>query len=78
MTRLSEEPPGEVNEALTDTGDALHVPEEERLDHDDFVEEEVNEDELQEGFAEVPDGEYVELETADLDDEDEADDEEVE
>lgn len=52
---------------LIDTGDFLEVPEGQRLDHDDFVPNEVNADEFQTDFSHVPDGEEVELSTASLD-----------
>ena len=57
-----------VDESLEDTGDHAEVPEDERLDEDDYVEEEVNEDEHNYDFSDVPDGEEVELSTANLDD----------
>ena len=46
-----------------DIGEALAVPEEERLEVDDYVESEVNEDEGAD-LSGVPDGEYHELSTA--------------
>lgn len=51
-----------------DIGDILHVPEDQRLDVDDTPDNEVNEDEFQTDFSDVPDGEVVELSTAHLDD----------
>lgn len=56
-----------------DIGTYLEVPEEERQDTDEFVPEEVNEDEFRYDFSDVPDGEYVELSTATPDEFDEED-----
>ncbi|GAB3988906.1 hypothetical protein [Nocardioides marmoraquaticus] len=53
---------------LTDIGDILAVPEHERLDHDDHVEEEVNVDAGDNDFTHVDDGDDVDI--RDLDDED--------
>lgn len=57
-----------------DVGDFLEVPEDQRLEEDDLVPEEVNADEFNQ-LHDVPEGEYVELDTAYLDDE--LDEEEV-
>lgn len=65
MTRLSEEEPGGIeDESAEDIGDHLEVPAEERLDVDDYVKVEANEDEMIFDFSDVPDGEIVELSTA--------------
>lgn len=47
-----------------DIGDALEVPEDQRLDHDDHVPEEVNADEGDDDFADVEEGDVVVLSTA--------------
>lgn len=57
---------GEAYTELQDTGDFLKVSEEERLDFDDCLDEESNEDEFAD-YSEVPDGQYVELSTASAD-----------
>lgn len=58
-----------ADEEMMDTGDYLAVPEDQQLDEDDFVPEEVNEDEFS-LLRDVPDGEEVVLSTAYLDEED--------
>ena len=52
-----------------DTGTYLEVPEDEQLDHDDPAHEDANDDEMQVDFSDVSEGEYVELSTASLDEE---------
>jgi hypothetical protein len=59
-----------MSAALQDTGDFLEVPESERLDEDIWEPEDVSPDEF-EDMRDVPDGEYVELSTASLDEEEE-------
>lgn len=63
--RLSElEPEGVADDSLEDTGDYAEVPEEERRDED---QPEPNEDEGNNDFEDVLDGEVVELSTAEED-----------
>lgn len=50
-----------------DTGDLLAVPEDQRLDHDDFVPDEVNPDEGRVDFSDVDEGDVVVLDTAEDD-----------
>lgn len=57
-----------------DTGDLLEVPESERKTEDEFLEDEVNDDEF--AILNVPAGEYVELSTASPDEPIESEDEE--
>lgn len=57
-----------MNESkLQDTGDFLEVPEDQRLEVDDPEHEEPNEDEFVDYAPITPDGDYVELSTADED-----------
>lgn len=46
-----------------DTGELLEVPEDQRLDEDDYLPEEDNEDAFAD-LSSVPDGKYVKLSTA--------------
>lgn len=62
-----------MSEVPQDTGDLLEVPVKDRLEEDDFVLEEVNEDEHRTDFTDVPDGNVVTLSTAYLDDDEEED-----
>lgn len=59
-------------DGLADAGDFLHVPVEQRLDHDDVVNDEIADDQLRVDFADVPDGDFVDL-TALPDDDEEGD-----
>lgn len=52
-----------------DIGDVLEVPEDQRLDIDDYPDDEVNADEFTD-LSDVPEGEPVDLSTASLDEED--------
>jgi hypothetical protein len=59
----------QTSDGGVDTGTLLEVPESAQKDYDDFLEEEVNEDEFVD-YSDVPDGDVVELSTANLDEED--------
>jgi hypothetical protein len=54
-----------------DTGTYLEVPEDQQLDADDPAHEDPNLDEMVTDFSDVPEGEYVTLDTAGLDDDEE-------